>query len=331
MDINRQVVNETAIDRDKVSAALIACEIGGPAKEEASRLVDGWLEALPTFPEVAWKKVFVECPFYIQLDERFYVVGQMDGVFDDGSGIVLAEWKSRRAPKLKKDGTNYLGEDEEGWLTDISNGPQLGVYALAGREGKFLDVVARVHGKGAELELNVPEPRILVRAAIKSNPVEIWPSDYRKGLFTFPGKLLDTVRAALMSEAVSIRARRKLGMVPYSVPGLQCTNMYHRTCEYLETVCRPKLTPPAEPMAWRHPADTAPDPGFDVTGILGLDIHDPELVVLSASALVDNYQCAEKARIDYGGYFAKAGDQFELNVGTGLHRGLAAIYRQWPK
>jgi len=325
------------IDRNKLTEAILAAEVGPGAREEGARLVEAWLEKLPEFPESQWKVQFVEAPFYIQLQPRTFILGQMDACFHDGERTVLGEWKSRRAPKLKKDGTSYLGDDEQGWLEEITNGPQLGVYALAGREGRFLQKLGP-DGKVPErfpLEqsflgpgeffghhLGLEEPHIMVRAAVKSNPVEFW-----SGRFSFPGTLLDTVRAALISEAESIRARRKAGHVPYSVPGIHCQNMYRRTCEYLETVCKPRLTPPLTPIGWHHPEDKAPDPGYDVCELLGLDIQDPELVVLSQSALQSNYQCAERARIDYGGYFARE-VSFELEVGTALHTGLREIYRQ---
>lgn len=309
------------IDVNVVADALVACDIGGPAREEGARLVEGWINRMEEYPENKWKVIFVEAPFYIQLEEKVIIVGQMDAGFHTGEMAVLGEWKSRRAPKLKKDGNPWAGDDEAGWLVEISNGPQLGVYALAGREGTFLPF----DNPAEELSLGVPEPTIMVRAAVKSSPVQIW-----QGMFTFPTTLLDTVRAALLSEAVSIRARRKLGMVPYQIPGLQCTNMYHRVCQYLEPVCRPKATPPVEVVGWHHPDDKNPDPGFEICGVMGLDAHDPELVVLSASALGDHYQCAELARIRYGGFFP-AEEQYELSVGTALHRGLAAVYRQWGK
>src|SRR5690349_21267075 len=109
------------IDQSKVIEAIVGCEIGGPAKEEAARLAEKWLEKLETFPEMGWRVVFAEAPFYIQLEEKTYIVGQMDAGFQDSEGMVFGEWKSRRAPKLKKDGTAYAGDDEDGWLADISN------------------------------------------------------------------------------------------------------------------------------------------------------------------------------------------------------------------
>ena len=318
------------IDQQLVTDAIVGLDIGGPAKEEAARLIEGWLEHLDTFPETKWKCLFVETPFYIQLEPKTYVVGQMDAGFQDEQGVVLGEWKSRRAPKLKKDGTAWAGDDEDGWLADISNGPQLGVYALAGREGIF------IHQDGHKFTFRVPvpemapvipfnmsEPRILVRAAVKSNPVVTWPGDYKKGLFTFPGPLLDSVRSALLSEAASIRARRQRGVVPFMLPGTHCTNMYHRLCEHYK-LCTERLTPPLEPKGW-HPTD----PGFEVARrLLGLDFLDPELVVLSASSLESWYWCAEKGRIDYDGHGPRE-ESFELSVGTGLHKGLASIYSQW--
>jgi hypothetical protein len=315
------------VDRDKVISALTECDISPSAKLESGRLIEVWLDKLETFPEVKWKVVLVESPFYIQLEEKTYIVGQMDAIFQDDIGYIQAEWKTRRSPKLKRDGTNYAGDDEDGWLSDISNGPQLGVYALAGREGIFItDDVTEPFA--------IREPRILVRAAVKSTPPVTWPGEYEKGLFTFPGGLLDIVRNALLSEAASIRARRKLGIVPYQIPGLHCTNMYRRVCGYYEEVCKKRLTPPLEPVGWSHPDDKAPDPGLDVCSILKLDIHDPELIVLSQSALQDHYQCAERGRIRYGGYFPRGGGQeedfeFERNVGTGLHTALASVYKQF--
>jgi len=307
-------------DRQQIAEAIINSQVGPAAREEGSRLVESWLESFDNFPEKNWRVRFVEAPFFIRLQPKTWILGQMDACFHDGEHVVLGEWKSRRAPKLKKDGTSYLGDDEQGWLEEITNGPQLGVYALAGREGTFITDTSQA--AILDSTLNLEEPHILVRAAVKSNPVEFW-----SGRFSFPGALLDTVRAALISEAESIRARRKAGHVPYSVPGIHCQNMYRRTCEYLETVCKPRLTPPLTPIGWHHPEDKAPDPGYDVCELLGLDIQDPELVVLSQSALQSNYQCAERARIDYGGYFARE-VSFELEVGTALHTGLKEIYRQ---
>jgi hypothetical protein len=314
------------LDREIVIKAIVDAEIGPTVKEESGRLVEGWLASIDKFPEFKWKTVAVETPFYIQLEPNTYIVGQMDGVFKDEAGTIFAEWKSRRAPKLKRDGTAYAGDDEDGWLAEISNGPQLGVYALAGREGAFITGCPTPDESGEET-FAISEPRILVRAAVKSNPVTTWPGDWRKGFFAFPGPLLDVVRTALLSEAASIRARRRLGVVPWQLPGLHCTNMYHRTCEYLESVCLKRTPPPVMPVGWRHPSDKAPDPGFDVCQILGLDINDPELVVLSQSALQAHYQCAERGRIAYGGYFPGE-ESFEMSVGTGLHRGLGALYRQ---
>lgn len=304
------------IDREKLTEAILAADVGGPAKEEGARLVEAWLEKLPELPEAGWKVQFVEAPFFIQLQPKTYIVGQLDACFHDGEHTVLGEWKSRRAPKLKKDGTNYAGDDEVGWLEEITNGLQLGVYALAGREGHFLTDI-NPSTKAFTDPLELVEPHILVRAAVKSNPVVLW-----SGQFSFPGALLDTVKSALLSEAESIRARRKLGVVPYQIPGIHCTNMYHRKCEHYDTFCQKRLTPPAEPKDW-HPTD----PGFAVPRLLGLDIQDRELVVLSASSLDDNYQCAERARINYEGHAVREKD-FNLDAGTVLHTGLKNIYQQ---
>lgn len=320
------------IDQSKVFDALMATEIGPAAREEASRLVEGWLERLDTFPEVNWKCLFVETPFFIQLDPKFYVVGQCDAGFVDEIGVLTAEWKSRRAPKLKKDGTAYAGDDEDGWLQDISNGPQLGVYALAEREGAFYrpnpELKSQFRTMNALLGSSKPrESRILVRAAIKSNPVVTWPGDYRKGLFTFPGPLLDSVKSALLSEATAIRARRGLKQIPWAVPSIHCTNMYHRLCGLYKS-CTERVYAPLEPKPWVDPEDKTPDPGFEVARLLDLDYQDPELVVLSASMYSNYLWCPERGRAISGGHGEKE-ESFELEVGTGLHKGLASIYSQF--
>lgn len=311
---------ESVISQEQVIEAILATTGGSLAKEEGGRLAQHWIDHLDEFPERAWKVLAVETPFYIQIEPKTYIVGQMDGVFEAPDGLVFAEWKSRREPKKKKDGTNYAGDDEDGWLAEISSGPQLGVYALAAREGCF------IRGE-TKTVFDREEPRIMVRACIKSTPPDIWPRDYRKGLFTFPGAFLDTVKAALMSEAASIRARRRLWTVPWQIPGTHCTNMYRRVCEHFEGVCNKRLTPPPEPVGFHHPSDMAPDPGYVVCQLLGLDAKDIDLVVLSQSALQTNYWCAEKARIDYGGYFPK-GESFELEAGSAMHAALANVYSQ---
>jgi len=310
------------INRDKLTQAILDADVSGMAKEEGSRLVEAWLEKLPTFPEAEWLVKFVEAPFFIQLQPKTYIVGQLDACFNagsevDGDQFVLGEWKSRRAPKLKKDGTNYQGDDREGWLEEITNGPQLGVYALAGREGTFLPQNPNSVELGQTLAtaFHLAEPHILVRAAVKSNPVELW-----EGQFTFPGAMLDVVKQALLSEAEGIRARRKAGFVPFTIPGIHCTNMYRRTCEHHED-CLKRIVPPLEPQDW-HPTD----PGFVVPRLLGLDRKDPDLVVLSASALDSNYWCAEKGRRDYD--HGHREEDFNLSVGTVLHTGLREIYSQ---
>jgi len=96
--------------------------------------------------------------------------------------------------------------------------------------------------------------------------------------------------------------------------------MYHRTCEHHED-CLKRIGPPIEPAGW-HPSD----PGFVVPRLLNLDRQDPELVVLSASALDSFYWCAEKGRRDYD--HGHREEDFNLDTGTVLHTGLKEIYRQ---
>jgi hypothetical protein len=315
--------------QERMLRAIQETGVTGLAAEEGARLLDHWTSQYETFPERNWRVVATESPFYIQLDEKTYIGGMMDATFEDEAGLLSGEWKTRREPKKKKDGTNYAGDDEDGWLGEISGGPQLGVYALAAHEGSFF-----VQASDTEIEEgltpwtpHIAAPRILVRAAIKSTPAEIWPSDWRKGLFTFPQEVLGSVRSALVSAAVMIRAGRKAGVAPWAVPGIHCTNMYRKVCPHLEPVCSKRLHPSAEPVGGKWLRDDETDPGFVIVKLLGLDPFDPELIVLSQSALTNYYWCMEKGRIDGGGYFGREED-FNLNVGTVLHAGLACWYRE---
>lgn len=302
------------IDRGKVSQALIDAPIGGPAREEAARLVEGWLEGLESFPEANWRVVAVESPFFIQLAPKILVVGQMDAIFQDEKGFIQGEWKSRKAPRLKRDGLPYQGDTEQDWLEEIVAGPQLSVYALAGREGCFL--YSNNHPR-----LSQQEPRVMVRAAIKSNPVAIWPTKPEEGIFAFPEGVLNATREGILSMASAIRAQRRAGHIPFQLMGYHC-KQWNRECEFLSPFCRPHLHPSQEPLSW-HPTD----PGFEVCKRLSLDIHDPDMVVISQSAIQTYMACAEKYRILYNGHSIEI-PSFELETGVGFHAALGAIYGQ---
>ena len=305
------------VDTNKVIDAIVASDSGPLAKQEAARLVETWIASMPKFGDSSWKSVGVEMPFYIRLAEKTVVVGMMDRLASSPEhGVVGGEWKSRRAPKIKKDGTPYMGDTEGDWLAEISEGAQLATYALAMREGAFL---YKEEKEPAWAPL-IAEPILLVRACVKSTPAQIWPKNWEAGVFKFPKDVLDSVRSAYLVKAEQIRAARKSGLVPWQLTGYQCKS-YNRMCEFYGD-CKKRIYAPPAPVAF-HPTD----PGFEAAKRLGLDATDPELVVLSQSGYAAVSQCTEKWRRVYDGH-APGETSFELEVGAALHAGLAAVYEQ---
>lgn len=299
------------VNPEKVIAAIVGSKVGSTAKEEAARLVEHWMQKSVDWPDTKLPTIAAEVLWYIKLEPKIVIVGAVDRIL---LGNVFCEWKTRRAPKLKLDGTPYKGDDEVSWLGEISEGMQLATYALAAREGMFKFPEGWV-------SLGVPNPWILVRCAVKSKPPQVWPTDPSGGQFSFPQGVLDSTRNALLVKAHQIRAARSTGLVPWQATGYHC-KQWGRECEFLPTLCRVHKHPPTKDAGFH-----ATDPGYKVCELLGLDYHDPELVVLSQSAYSVFSQCMEKGRIMYGRH---AGDEesFELQVGQAFHLGLASFYEQ---
>jgi len=298
----------------EVLDAIVACDVSPVAREAGAKLVEAWIKDMPKRPDSAWPSLLVEAPFAIYLDEHTIIVGQCDRIARDSVGPVSSEWKSKKAPQIRKDGQAYKGQTEFDWLEEISQGPQLAVYSLAQREGQFWN--------GSEwVRLNVAEPRTIVRAINKDIPYEVWPKRWEDGFFAFPQTVLDSTRDALLVKAAALRAMRRSGLVPYQLQGKHCFNQYGSDCVHLG-ICRRHAHPPSKPVAFH-----ATDPGFVAAELLGLDIADPELIVLSQSAYQTASLCAEKHRIEYEGH-AKSEESLATQVGTVLHAGLAAVYRQ---
>jgi len=302
---------------DKVIQAIVNCPVGAVAKEEAARLCGAWIDKASTWPDTDLETVGVEVLWHIQLEPKTIIVGVIDKISRDKFGYLFSEWKTRRAPKIKKDGTPYLGDTEDDWLAEISQGVQLSTYALGAKKGKFL-----LDEEWKTLE-QAGEPRILVRAAVKSTPPQIWPSNPAKGTFAFPNGVLQATESALLVMASSLRGAHKLNVTPWMMTGYQC-KAYNRVCEHYETRCKVHLHPPITPVSWQHKDAASPDPGYKVCELLGLDINDPELVVLSQSAYQTYSRCLEKGRIEYGGHVLGEAS-YELEVGSCFHAGLAAF------
>lgn len=307
------------IDQNAIIDAVVAVKVGASAKEAAGPYVEAWIESYAD-ADAALTVHAVEVPFYVQIEPKTYVVGQQDAVFSDEHGWLCGEWKTKRAPRSKRDGTPYAGESEDDWLEEISQGPQLKTYALAAKYGRFF-----IGGNNPRPMLACERPRIMVRAVLKSHPPDFWPTDPARGIFTFSEDSLRACHDAYIAKANSIRMMRKLGKTPWQLIGPQC-KAYNRMCDnYVR--CKAHQFPDITPRAWAHPDDAAPDPGYEVCKLLNLDPRDPELVVLSQSAYQAYSRCAELGRTAYGGYFAREAS-FELELGTATHAGLAEFYRQ---
>lgn len=323
------------IDTERVTQAILSAPVSPTAREAASPLVDAYVEALESFPDTACETVAVEAPWRLWLDEKTLVVGVMDRIAKDKHGVFGCEWKTKGAPgyyvKGPKKGQPYDGNTEEDWLEEISQGVQVGIYALALQGADFMDKGTIRRFARADM------PRMLVRACIKSDPPVFWPTDPARGVFSFEGAYLDSVRAALLSKAAQIRAARRQvvkgtviyrdgwqehyeqPVLPWQLPGTHCTNMYRRECEFL-SLCRERKGPTGAPPHAFDPSNPA------YPALEGLELGS-DVVVLSASSYGDYAWCIERGRIVSGGYFPKQGD-LNLETGTCYHNALAEIYRQ---
>lgn len=312
------------IDQEQVLAALMEAEIGPAAREEASRLVEHVIERMPGLPESKWSVVSVETQFFIQLAPKWFCIGVGDAHFRDEHGLIHAEWKTKGAPKLTKAGEPYKGQDEDSWLDDISNDVQVAIYALAGHEGTFID------SNDSQVRFRSFEPRVMVRACVKSTPPQIWPHDYRKGLYTFPLQALNATRNALLVKCQQIDAARKSGLIPWTLIGEQCENKYRNVCEFREEVCKKHLNPPS--LRWGNTKlEDMVEGRRKWYETLKMDPNDPEVILLSPHKYTDYTRCMERGRMRYevGTVDTELQQSFEQEVGTGYHAALASIYRQW--
>ena len=266
-------------DLDAVVKVMLETGAGPLALEQANGLVEKWIAERVCFDK---RVVAVETGFDLWLDDHTCVIGVQDLVTEEGGARVGNEWKTTKGT------TRYW--NEAAWLESISTSPQCAIYALVTRA-------------------------IRVRAVTKSDLPEIWGDE----VLTFSESRLSAVRAALLNQAQAIRAMRKTGALPWALPGIHCTNMFRRECEYLSE-CKKQVYPPTAGVF-----DTDNPAAALVLPRLGDRIHDPELVILSASSYNDSLDCLEKYRRNLGGNKEQSRD---LDVGTVFHAAAANIYQQ---
>ena len=313
MRIDEQALIRVLVENDKIPPL---------AKEEAANLADYWIKT-HFATDISRRIVAVECGFQVWLDQDTLIVGMQDCIFQDAVSFFGGEWKTKKAPRFKLNGEPYKGDTEDDWLADISTGPQLAIYAIAQHAGIFYEA-----GNPHPLRLGVPVPRIMVRAAVKSNPPLMWPTT-NSGIFEFSPEYLDAIETGLISCAAQIRAaRRGQDVVPWQLPGKQC-HSWGRDCQFLGTEEHPGCLQHSFPIGKEIEVFNPNYPAFE--GSLKFcdpkSLENPNLVVLSASSYQLFFECAEKFRriTGHGGEKDESG---ALAVGTAFHLLMAEYYRQ---
>lgn len=287
------------MNQEAITEAILTTGCAPLALEEGAALVDHWIAVTKPPADI----LGVECGFVYWLDTKTAVIGVQDLLTREPVGIVGNEWKTT------KERSRYWGPEK--WVTSITEGSQLPIYALALQQGTYYEEGRR------PFRPEVREPRIRVRAVSKSTPPEIWPPD-RDEIVTFSPERLEATRRGLIAKAASIRALRRVS-APWQLPGIWCVNQFRRQCEYYDDCINQRgpddwgVFDPGDP-AFLFALPYIPEPG------------DPELVILGASMYSAVSECAEKYR---RGTLKEAGlGDAGLQVGTVFHAGVSAWYRQ---
>lgn len=296
---------------EAIQEAILATDASPLARETAAGLVQAYVEQYAESDAQKFHVLDVERPWFMWLEPNTLLVGQKDARLQDSVGHLLLELKTKREGRRTKSGDWYKGEGPLDWLEGISNGPQLGIYALH------------------EAELTGAETiRIMVRCAVKSSPVVLWPENEADGIFLLNRDYLRHLRSALVVKAAQIRAARASGQVPWQWIGYHCLRMFGKECQHYQPTCKVHLHPTGRVAAFSET-----DPGYAaVKGALaerGWDedrLHDPELVILSASAYESYSRCMEMGRIEQDGLGGRE-DSEALQTGSCFHAGVAQFYR----
>ena len=262
------------------------------------------------------KTFAVELGFHVWLDEQTLVIGVQDRIAEDKDGYYGCEWKTAKEPKKNRNGEDSAWWNERVWENELTNGPQLAIYALAQNRGTFF------RRDGTAFHLGVSSPRIYVRAVVKSVPCVFWGDK----MVSFSEAQLENTVQGLLTKAETIRRLRRYSHVPWQLPGKQCF-AFNRECGLFEKWCGKGLHPTTVTSVRFDPGDPA--------ATLALP-HLPasvwtreDLVILSASSYTTASDCLEKYRIISGALTGGGKDSsLELDTGTVLHAGVAEAYRQ---
>lgn len=323
------------IDQQRILDTIVGLKVSPRAKEEGAELVDGWLAAHAE-ADAQFKIRAIELGFLIELDPRTYVIGVQDLITEDTIGVFGNEWKTVKEP-AKWQGKDSKYWNESVWLKEISSGPQIGIYALALHEGTYYErtrVPQVEDGKGdlpspfVSYRFAVREPRIRVRAVVKSSPPRFWPTTPEEdGVYQFTEQALNDIRSAILLKAEQIRCARRAGHVPWQLTGHHCFP-FNRECPLYADYCSQHVHPAALPASAKYALFDPSDPAAQLAlpHIPEKKLFDPDVVILSASQYSLASECMEHYRVVAGNLGGKE-ESYALEVGTVLHAGVAEMYR----
>lgn len=335
------------IDDAQIFNAITNAGYPAEATLLGSELCDAWVENCVEH-DLKYKTLLLEAGFFIELDAQTYVVGACDRVMQDEDGVLVEESKSTSKSKTWT---------AERWFEALVAGHQLGTYGAALKIGTFIDpaigpfpTCPNCKGSGEmdsggvtpwgagidvrcnctypqEFKFNV-EPRILVRAVTKSKPPEVWPAPEGQ-IVKIDQRKIDTTLNVYRNEAVAIRARRQIQLVPWMLPGKHCEKTYgFKTfiCQHAKE-CKDGVYPVGDarvrPLGLSPGSDSVVDYLIS-SGRISLDKFS-ETVILSSSSLETGMQCMELWRRQSLGQERES--KTSLDVGSVLHVGLAAYRR----
>jgi len=314
------------IDFNRIVQSIASLDISPVARETGAGLVDAWISTHGA-KDSQNRILAVETGFVLWLDELTVAIGVQDLIDQDSIGIRGNEWKSAKEPRRDAKGRETSWWNETVWIREISTGSQISLYALALNRGTYYDKA------GESYSFSVQNPRVRVRAAVKSNPVRFWPKDPSDPdtpeLYEFSSAQLEDIAAGYRAKAAQIRCARRSGLVPWQLPGMQC-HSFNRECQFFGKYCSKHVHPTVledndKAIAKFDPTDPATQ--LSLIHIDPEKLADPDVVIISASQYSLASQCLEKYRL-INGLFSDKEEQIELQIGTALHAGVAEFYKQ---
>lgn len=266
-----------------IADAIISCKVSGLIKEQAAELVEAWIKRFES-TDRTHKIIAVESPWFEWLNKNTLSVGVKDLETESG----LGEWKTHKAPRVRKDGAFYEGEGPEAWAKQMAASVQLSLYARKDANTNFL-----------------------IRAAVKTVPPTFW--EYQ---VTVTAESAQLARHCMVVEADMIRAARR-HKAPWRFPDNH--GRYGRQCP-----CGQDFQPPVETGGLIQPDDPGAAAVEDALKEHP-ERNTPDLVVLSASAYSQSVDCMEAYRRVL---FGERETSEALDLGTAFHAGIGAFYRQ---